>query len=96
MQVELGLFRELKSELSCPVDTDTAHVALLSAVIEIKYSAVLQTWALIPHITFCPFLLFFKPLTSKVMGVFLIHDTFLAFLFLTNNTFFGSLDLIKH
>jgi len=70
MQVKLGLFRELESELSCPVDTETAHVALLSAVIEMKYSAMLQTWALIPHITFCLFLLFFKPLTSKGWGFF--------------------------
>lgn len=58
MQVKLGLFRGLKSELNCPVDTDSVHVALLSVITDIKYNVTLLTWAQIPLSKSCLFFFF--------------------------------------
>lgn len=82
MQVKLGLFRGLKSELNCPVDTDSVHVALLSVITDIKYNVTLLTWAQIPLSNSCLFF-FFKPLTSK--GAFLVSNALPASPFLTSN-----------
>lgn len=64
MQVKLRFFIEFKSELSCPADIQPVHVVLLSAIIEMKCSVSLQTWALTPHVS-PPLFSFFMLLSSK-------------------------------